>query len=158
LRKLVTTHEFTEGEVMTANDVNVTALRNRHPPITESYALKFAFPEKVIVFSGDTAYFPPLAEFAKGADILVHEVMYAPALEAALRRNTSAPTLMAHLKAAHSEPAEVGRLATEAGVKTLVLHHFVPGRGVSEETWFNETRATFKGNLVVSRDLLEIRL
>ena len=79
---------------MAAGDVKVTALRNHHPPITESFALKFEFPGKTVVFSGDTAYFPPLAAFAKGADILVHEVMYGPALEDLVRRNTNAATLM----------------------------------------------------------------
>src|SRR2546423_13245220 len=119
LRKLVAVHEYTEGLVMAAGDVKVTALRNVHPPITESFALKFEFPGKTIVFSGDTAYFPPLAEFAKGADILVHEVMYAPALERLLARTPDAPTLMAHLKASHTLTDQVGRIATQAGVNTL---------------------------------------
>ena len=78
------------------------------------------------MFSGDTAYFPPLAAFAKGADILVHEVMYGPALEDLVRRNPNAATLMAHLKASHTLTDDVGRIATEAGVKTLVLSHLVP--------------------------------
>ena len=77
LRKLVNVHEYGEGPVMAIGDAKVTALRNEHLPITESFALKFEFPGKTVVFSGDTAYFPPLAAFAKGADILVHEVMYA---------------------------------------------------------------------------------
>jgi ribonuclease BN (tRNA processing enzyme) len=160
LRKLVNIHEYTEGQVMAAGDVKVTALRNLHPPITESYALKFEFPGKTIVFSGDTAYFPPLAAFAKGADILVHEVMYAPALEELVRRNPNAATLMAHLKASHTLTDEVGRIATEAGVKKLVLNHFVPAdaTGVTEQTWFDAVRTTYKGDLVVARDLMEIRL
>src|SRR5262249_61397440 len=91
LRKLVHVHEYAEGLVMRTPDVTVTALRNAHPPITESFALKFAFPDKTVVFSGDTAYHPPLAEFARGADILVHEVMYAPALEELLRRGPHGP-------------------------------------------------------------------
>jgi ribonuclease BN (tRNA processing enzyme) len=160
LRKLVNIHEYTEGQVMAASDVRVTALRNLHPPITESYALKFEFPGKNIVFSGDTAYFPPLAAFAKGADILVHEVMYAPALEELVRRNPNAATLMAHLNASHTLTNDVGRIAAEAGVKKLVINHFVPAdvTGVTEDTWFNAVRTTYKGDLVVARDLMEIRL
>jgi ribonuclease BN (tRNA processing enzyme) len=146
--------------VMAAGDVKVTELRNLHPPITDSFALKFEFPGRTIVFSGDTAYFPPLAAFAKGADILVHEVMYAPALEELVRRNPNAATLMAHLKASHTLTDEVGRIAAEAGVKKLVLNHFVPAdaTGVTEDTWFNAVRTTYKGDLVVARDLMEIGL
>jgi ribonuclease BN (tRNA processing enzyme) len=159
LRKLVNIHEYGEGPVMATGDVKVTALRNVHPPISESFALKFEFPGKTIVFSGDTAYFPPLAAFARGADILVHEVMYAPALENLLRRVPNAPTLMAHLKASHTLTDEVGRLATEAGVKKLVLSHLVPADDprVTEQTWIDAVRPTWKGELVVGRDLMEIR-
>jgi ribonuclease BN (tRNA processing enzyme) len=160
LRKLVNVHEYTEGQVLVTGDVKVTALRNLHPPIAESFALKFEFPGKTVVFSGDTAYFPPLAGFAKGADILVHEVMYAPALEELLRRNPNAATLMSHLKASHTLAEDVGRIATDAGVKKLVLSHFVPAdaSGVTEQTWADAVRPTYKGDLVVSHDLMEIPL
>src|SRR5882724_1085378 len=160
LRELVAIHEYTEGPVMTAGDVKVTALRNVHPPITESFALKFEFPNKTIVFSGDTAYFPPLAQFARGADILVHEVMYAPALERLLARTPNAPTLLAHLKASHTLTDEVGRLATQAGVKTLVLSHLVPADdpSVTEKVWADAVRETWTGDLVVAHDLMEIVL
>ena len=47
LRKLVNVHEYGEGPVMAAGDAKVTALRNQHPPITESFALKFEFPGKI---------------------------------------------------------------------------------------------------------------
>jgi ribonuclease BN (tRNA processing enzyme) len=160
LRKLVDIHEYTEGPVMAAPGVKVTALRNVHPPITESFALKFEFPGKTIVFSGDTAYFPPLAEFAKGADLLVHEVMYAPAMEALMRRTPNAPTLLAHLKASHTLTDEVGRIATQAGVKKLVLSHLVPADdpNVTEKVWTEAVRETWTGDLVVAHDLMEIML
>jgi ribonuclease BN (tRNA processing enzyme) len=145
---------------MAAPGVKVTALRNVHPPITESFALKFEFPGKTIVFSGDTAYHPPLAEFARGADILVHEVMYAPAMEALMRRTPNAPTLLAHLKASHTLTDEVGRIATQAQVKKLVLSHLVPADdpNVTEKVWTDAVRATWSGDLVVAHDLMEIAL
>jgi len=160
LRKLVNVHEYTEGPVMAGDGVKVTALRNLHPPITESFALKFEFPGTTIVFSGDTAYFPPLAEFARGADILVHEVMYAPAMEELMRRTPNAPTLLAHLKASHTLTDEVGRIASQAGVKKLVLNHLVPADDpkVTEQVWINAVRATWNGDLVVAHDLMEIAL
>lgn len=160
LRKLVSVHEYGEGPIMQTANVKITALRNQHPPITESFALKFEFPDKTIVFSGDTAYFPPLAAFAKGVDILIHEVMYAPALDELVRRNPNTAILMQHLKASHTTTDEVGRIATEAGVKKLVLNHLVPAdaTGVTEETWVKAVRATYQGDLVVGRDLLEIKL
>jgi ribonuclease BN (tRNA processing enzyme) len=57
LRKLVGVHEYSEGPVMAAADVKVTALRNIHPPITESFALKFEFPARRSYFPAT----PPIA-------------------------------------------------------------------------------------------------
>ena len=70
-----------DGVVLKTNDVTVTAFRTPHPPIVDSFAYKFETPDGTIVFSSDTAYNPKLAEFAKGADVLVHEVLYEPAVD-----------------------------------------------------------------------------
>ena len=160
VRKLVSAHTFAQGPVFANADVKVSALRNVHPPIVESYALKFELGGKTVVFSGDTAYFPPLADFAKGADVLVHEVMYGPALEALVQKNPNAATLMAHLKASHTLAEDVGRIAAAADAKMLVLNHFVPGddKAVTPEVWTQAVRKTFAGNIVVGRDLLELPL
>ena len=160
LRKLVSVHEYTEGEVLRSDKVRVSALRNVHPPIKESFALKFEFPGKTIVFSGDTAYHPPLAQFAKGADILVHEVMLLPAIEFIVRANPNAGRILEHLKASHTPVADVGRIATEAGVKTLVLSHFVPADSprVTDKDWIDGVRETWKGELVLAKDLMQINL
>lgn len=160
LRKLVNVHEYVEGEVLKTDKARVSALRNVHPPIKESFALKFEFPGKTIVFSGDTAYHPPLAQFAKGADILVHEVMLLPAIEFIVRANPNAGRILEHLKASHTPVTDVGRIATEAGVKTLVLSHFVPADSprVTDKDWIDGVRETWKGELVLAKDLMEIKL
>jgi ribonuclease BN (tRNA processing enzyme) len=110
------------------------------------------------VISGDTAYAPALAEFAKGADVLVHEVMYLPAIEKLIQQNANAKRLREHLLAAHTSTEEVGRIAAQAGVKTLVLTHFVPGDDptITDEQWTEGVRKNFKGRIVVGRDLMEI--
>jgi ribonuclease BN (tRNA processing enzyme) len=42
--------------------------------------------DRSVVISGDTACVPGLADFAKGADVMVHEVMYLPGIEALIKR------------------------------------------------------------------------
>ena len=52
---------------------------------------------------------------------------------------------------------DVGRIASEAGVKTLVLSHFVPsGNTVSDQQWLDAVKPHFSGTIVVGRDLMEI--
>jgi ribonuclease BN (tRNA processing enzyme) len=158
-RKLVTTHELSKpGVILTNDDVKVSMSVVRHPPIKDAYAYRFDAKDRSVVISGDTAYAPELAEFAKGADVLVHEVMYLPGIEALLQRLPNAKRLREHLMAAHTLPEDVGRIAAQAGVKTLVLTHFVPGddASITDEQWAADVRKHFKGQIVVGRDLMEI--
>jgi ribonuclease BN (tRNA processing enzyme) len=160
LRKLVSAHEFSQGPVFSNAAVKVTALRNIHPPVTESFAFKFELRGKVVVFSGDTTYFPPLAEFAKGADYLVHEVLYGPALDALVSRRPNAATLKASILSHHTLAEDVGRIAASANVHTLVLNHFVPAddNSLSPQVWIDAVRKTFRGKIVVGKDMLQLPL
>ncbi|MEO7054176.1 MAG: MBL fold metallo-hydrolase, partial [Rhizomicrobium sp.] len=110
------------------------------------------------VISGDTRPSENLVRLAKGADILVHEVMYLPAIEQVIAREPNATSLRAHLLASHTPTDQVGRIATEDGGKTLVLSHFVPGGPpiIADEVWRDAVRPYFSGNLVIGRDLLEL--
>lgn len=158
-RKLVTTHEFSKsGTVLVNDDVKVSTCLVRHPPIEQSYAYRFDAKDRSVVISGDTAYAPELAEFAKGADVLVHEVMYLPGIEALLKQLPNAQRLREHLMASHTLPEDVGKIAAQAGVKTLVLSHFVPGDdpSITDEQWAEGVRKHFKGKIIVGKDLLEI--
>src|SRR6185503_10541605 len=153
-RTLLTPHEFDKpGLVLTNDDVKVTSCLVRHPPIKQSYAFRFDAKDRSVVISGDTAYAPELAEFAKGADVLVHEVMYLPGIEALLKRLPNANRLREHLMAAHTLPEDVGRIAAQAQVKTLVLSHFVPGddASITDEQWAEGVRKNFKGRIVVGK-------
>lgn len=157
-RKLVTSHEIKPGIVLVNDDVKVSARLVPHPPIKEAYAYRFDAKDRSVVISGDTAYAPELAEFAKGADVLVHEVMYLPGIEALIKRLPNAKRLREHLMAAHTLPEDVGKIAAQAGVKTLVLSHFVPGddASITDQQWSEGVRKHFKGEVIVGKDLMEI--
>ena len=85
--------------------MSVTALRVDHPPVTECYALRFEHGGRSVVFSADTAYFPPLAGFAEGADILVHEAMLEEGVDRLVARTGNGARLKQHLLASHTLPA-----------------------------------------------------
>ena len=158
-RTSVKVHEFNRaGLVMRNQDVKVTSLRVRHPPITQAYAYRFDAKDRSIVISGDTAYAPELAEFSEGADVLVHEAMYLPAIEKLIKQNPASMRLREHLMAAHTSTEDVGRIAAQAGVKTLVLTHFVPGDdpSITDEQWAEGVRKYFKGRIIVGKELMEI--
>src|SRR5579871_464369 len=149
------------GTVMRDENVTVSAAVVQHPPVRPALAYRFDFYDRSIVFSGDTAPIEAVARLAKGADILVHEAMYVPALEAYVRNRIAQGSpirfddYMAHMKVDHSSVEDVGRIAKEAGVQTLVLSHLTPGiDGIQDETWRNLAAKQFKGEIVVARDLM----
>jgi ribonuclease BN (tRNA processing enzyme) len=148
-----------DGVVLQTADVKVTAFRTPHPPITESFAYKFETPDGVIVFSSDTAYNPKLAEFAKGADVLVHECLYVPAVDRLVLKTKNGATLKKHLMESHTTTEDVGRIAAAAGVKVLVLSHFVPGDlDVTDEEWTADVKKNFFGRIIVAKDLMQLAL
>ena len=158
-RKMMLAHDFDKpGVVFENNEVKVSSCLVRHPPIQQAYAYRFDAKDRSIVISGDTAYLPELAEFARGADVLIHEVMYLPGVEALVKRLSNVSRLREHLLVAHTLSEDVGRIAAQARVKTLVLTHFVPGDdpAITDEQWAEDARKHFKGRIVVGKDLMEI--
>jgi ribonuclease BN (tRNA processing enzyme) len=149
------------GAVMQDENVKITAAIVQHPPVRPALAYRFDFRDRSIAFSGDTAPIESVARLAKGADILVHEALYLPALEAYIRDRIAKGSpihfddYMAHMRIDHSPVEEVGRIAQEADVRTLVLSHLTPGiDGIPDEKWRDLAAKQFKGQIVVARDLM----
>lgn len=160
---MIKTHELPQaGPVMEDENVKVTSVLVQHPPVVPAYGYRFDFKDRSIAFSGDTVGLEAVAQMAKGADVLVHEAMDLAGIEAFMRAQLAhgAPgnldVAMAHMRADHTPAEEVGRIAQEAGVKTLVLSHLTPGEGVSDERWHDAAAKAFKGNIIVGRDLMVI--
>ena len=66
-------------------------------------------------------------------------------------RNDAQEGLYQHLVNAHTTIEQVGHIAEQAGVGTLVLSHLVPGNW-PEHRWRRAGRG-FSGRLIVGRDL-----
>lgn len=158
LAPLVRPHEITEpGEVFRDDRVRVTAALNDHPPIRHSFAFRFDTTDRSIVISGDTRYSENVIKLARGADVLVHEVVSREFWE---RPDApQPPAVVRHILASHTDAPDVGRVAAAAGVRTLVLSHYVPTEGPGAPTdaqWLAGVRRHFKGDVILGRDLMEI--
>jgi ribonuclease BN (tRNA processing enzyme) len=148
------------GPVTQDDNVKVTAAVVNHPPVKPALAYRFDFHDRSIAFSGDTTPVEAVAQLAKGADVLVHEAILMAQIEVYVRevlakgRPGTFDELMAHMRASHSPPEDVGRIAQEAGVKTLVLSHLSPSDNISDDEWRAPAAKFFKGEIVVARDLM----
>jgi ribonuclease BN (tRNA processing enzyme) len=151
------------GPVMHDDNVKVSSIVVEHPPVKPALAYRFDFKDRSIAFSGDTAPLDAVAKMAAGADVLVHETMYVPAVEEYIKnqiakgRPVKFEAFMAHMKADHTPCEDVGRIAQEAGVKTLVLSHLTPAiDSISDDTWRAPVAKYFKGEIVVGKDLMVV--
>lgn len=155
---LVRPHEVTEGGGVFEDDrVRVTAALNNHPPIAHSFAYRIDTASRSIVISGDTTYSENVVKLARGADVLVHEVLSREYWE-----RPDVPqqkSVVRHIIESHTDVADAGRVAADAGVKTLVLSHYVPTEGPNtptDEQWLAGARRHFKGEVILGRDLMEL--
>jgi ribonuclease BN (tRNA processing enzyme) len=159
LAPLIHAHDIKDaGVVMSDDNVKVTAAVVPHPLMEHALAYRFDCPDRSIVISGDTAPSDNLIRLAKGADVLVHEALYLPALDRVLARTPGAPRLRKHIVESHTSAEDAGRVAQAAGVKLLVLSHLVPADDptVTDQMWIDAARVHFRGRVIVGKDLMEI--
>lgn len=143
------------------DDITLRTMRNVHPPIKDSFALRFETADKAVVLSGDTAYMPQMAAFAKDADLLVHEAMLRDGVEALCARMTNGDErLRTHILRSHTDAVDVGRVAQDAGVRQLALNHFVPDGDpdFTDQHWETAVRQHWDGPLFLGKDGIKITL
>jgi len=158
-------------EVFKDERVTVQAVENNHFPdrakarmAHRSFAYRFNAPDRSIVLSGDTAYSPGLIELARGADVFVCEAMTMANQRQLQGRQQGAgngESIGRHVLETHSSTEDVGRMAAEAKVKTVVLYHLLgaPGPragGTPEDAFIPDVKKHFNGEVIVGSDQMRI--
>jgi len=105
------------GRIFEEGALEVDAIPVPHGQWTYAYGYKFTAHGKTIVVSGDTAKSEAILEAARGADILVHEVISEKGL------NARPPEWQTYHHAYHTTTTELADIAREAKPKLLVLYH-----------------------------------
>ena len=159
LQPLVHVHELNRGGLVTQDEnVKVTSVRVRHPPVVPAFGYRFDASDRSMVISGDTAPSDELIALARGADILVHDALFAPAVDRLVGAVPNATRLKASILSHHTTAEDAGRVAQAAGVKTLVLSHLIPADdpAITDQMWIDAARVHFRGLVVVGKDLMEL--
>lgn len=96
--------------------------------------------DKIVVYTGDTDYCKAVIELAENADVLISEC--------------SNPDILK--KDGHLTPMLAGNIASEAGVKRLVLTHFYP---VCDDYDVEEEASNvFSGEIIIAEDFMKIEV
>lgn len=117
--------------VFQTENLKVTAFLVDHRPVEPALGYRFDYKGRSVVISGDTLPSESLRRQAQGADVLLHEALQPEMLrvihDAALAAGrVSAAKVTADILTYHSFPEEVARIARDANVGHVVLHHLIP--------------------------------
>ncbi|MGH9727393.1 MAG: MBL fold metallo-hydrolase [Candidatus Acidiferrales bacterium] len=162
------THEIDRAGLVYQDDkIRVTAAENTHYKLMsakdrarmKSYAYRFNTRYGAIVFTGDTGVSDGVARLAKGADVLVSEVIDIPAIAKLVGRMSTQnhwtqqrrDALMAHMKFEHLPMKDVGEMATKAEVKSVVLHHYSPVEDAA--IYVSGVKKYYSGPVFAGKDL-----
>ncbi|WP_428409762.1 MBL fold metallo-hydrolase [Hyphococcus sp.] len=167
---MVSVVEIRDGARIELGGLTVTAAENTHYSFPEgssldqrfdSLSFRFDTAERAIVYTGDSGPSENLEKLAKGADLLVSEMIDLDAtIDAVKRANPNMPEkaladMAHHLSDHHLTPHQVGQLASRAGVKHLVVTHLATGATGSFDTaqYIAAIASKFDGKVTIAEDL-----
>jgi ribonuclease Z len=145
-------HELATRRIM-IGDIAVDPFAVDHRPVTPAYGLILRSGQSRIVFSGDTAAVPSLADAARNADLLVCEVFVDREMQPT--EGVRSPETIAAVRSYHMVPKEVAAIAKEAGSKALALTHLVPP-SANRAALVAEIRETYRGPVMLGEDLMAV--
>jgi ribonuclease Z len=143
--------EVEPGDSVAVGDVLVSVHQTDHRPVAPTVGYRITGDGVIAALAGDTVPCPGLDEMCKQADIYVQTVVRDD-----LVRLVPNPRLQEILDY-HSTVAQAAQTAARAGVKTLVLTHYVPPLVAGQEKeWSALASEHFKGSIVLGDDLTVI--
>jgi len=137
------------GVVYERGGVKVTAFLVDHAIVAPAFGYRIDYADRTVVLSGDTRFSPALIAVARGADLLVHEVVLAPA-----DVGPSAPYYRAF--AHHTTPAQAADVFSRARPTLAVYSHIVIFGGVEEAEILSQTRRGYAGPVLLGYDLMSV--
>lgn len=140
-------HEFDqEGEIYRDSNLVVEAFPVTHGSWPNAWGFRFTTPDRVIVVSGDCKPSPKVLEYAKGADILVHEVYS----HAGFQKKSD--DWKSYHAVHHTSTLELGEIARASQPGKVVLYHILFW-GSSDTELLQEIRSVYKGEVFAGQDL-----
>lgn len=143
--------EIQQGVIYEKNGVKVTAFLVDHYPIVPAFGYRIDYNGHTVVLSGDTRYSENLISFAKGADLLIHEVAIAPDT---LSKSDPQYNILMH----HTTPEQAAKVFNIAQPRLAAYSHIVKIHGLTEADIMKKTKATYSGPVIMGEDLMSFSI
>lgn len=151
--------DIKEGNNWEKNGVKVTPFTVRHADFIDSaLGFRIDYGGHSVILSGDTRYSENLVRFAKGADVIIHEVA------AANKESMQTSPLINQILGFHTSPEDAGKVFELVKPKLAVYSHIVlltanPSLlAPSVNDLLTRTKEIYKGKVMVGEDLLSIEI
>jgi len=142
-------HEIEQGVVYERGGVRVTAFLVDHGMVAPAFGYRIDYGGRSVVLSGDTRFSPNLITFARGADLLVHEV--------ALARPDIGPSDPSYNAFSHHlTPEQAGEVFAQVRPALAVYSHIVVFGNLDEADILTRTRRSYSGPVVLGQDLMSV--
>ena len=146
--------DVTPGVVYDRDGLRVTAFAVDHGAFAvPALGYRVDYRGRSAVVSGDMRFDERIVEHAKGADVMVVEVI-SPEVEAR-RAQVQDPKALARILARHISPDQAGSLFAKVAPRLAVFTHIVPSPATAEDL-VPVARKTYAGPLAVGYDLMTI--
>ena len=147
----VVVHEHTDGVVWERDGVRITVAPTDHRPVEPTIAFRIEHGGTSVVLAGDSVPCAGLDALAAGADALVHTVIRKELVEQVPSQR------LRDILDYHSSVQQAAATAARAGVRTLVLTHYVPPLiPGQEDQWRALAAEEFSGRVELGDDLLRV--
>ena len=143
--------EIKQGVIYEKNGVKVIAFDVDHYPIVPAFGYRIEYKGHSVVLSGDTRYSENLISYAKGADLLIHEIAIAPDT---LGKSDPKYHILAH----HITPEQAAKVFNQVKPKVAAYSHIVNIYAQKEDDILKRTKATYAGALILGKDLMSFSI
>ena len=143
--------EIQQGIIYEKNGVKVIAFEVDHGVIKPAFGYCIEYNGHSVVLSGDTKYSENLIRFAKGTDLLIHEVVIAPDT---LNKADPKYNILEH----HTTPAQAASVFNKVKPKLAAYSHIVKLYGHTEQEILNITKAGYSGQVIMGEDLMSFSI
>lgn len=143
--------EIQQGVIYEHNGVRVIAFDVDHYPVVPAFGFRIEYKGHSVVLSGDTRFSENLIKYARGTDLLIHEVVIGPD---SLSISDPKYSIWAH----HTRPGQAARIFNEVKPGMAAFSHIASLYGATDAELLTRTKADYSGPLVIGKDLMSFSI
>ncbi|EJW20784.1 hypothetical protein IMCC14465_05800 [alpha proteobacterium IMCC14465] len=139
--------------------LSLQAILVSHEPVEPAFGYRLDYKNRSVVISGDTKFDNNLLVVSQNADLLIHEVLdpemilqMADVLDAKGLNHLG--KVFRDVPDYHTTPEETARIAADANVEELLMHHIVPPlpSDLLETLFLGQANEIYDGKITIAKD------